>query len=92
MSDKAHPEDDAPNATFLHTVNSPTASTVGSDVQFPSSGRMIYRVRLHGAGGVPYRDVEAETGDEAALAALSGFDGSVKVAHVEPAPQPKKAA
>ena len=90
MSDKAHPEDDAPNAIFLHTVASPTAATVGSEVQYPDSGEIVYRVRLHGAGGVPYRDVTARTGDEAAAAALAGFDGSVKVTHIEPAPQSRQ--
>lgn len=87
MSDKAHPEDDAPNATFLHTVASPTASTVGSEVQYPASGKQVYRVRLHGAGGVPFKDVLAATGDEAADMARVGFDDTVKVTHIEPAPQ-----
>lgn len=90
MSNKAHPEEDAPNATFLHTVSSPTAATVGSEVQYPESGVMVYRVSLYGAVE-PFVDVKAATGDKAADAALVRYP-QAKVTHVAPAPQVRKAA
>lgn len=83
---KAHPEDDAPNASFFHRENSPTASTVGSAVQYPESGAQVYRVRLS-KGYVAFKDVKARTGDEAAAAALTGQGPEAKVAHVDVAPQ-----
>lgn len=87
---KAHPEDDAPNATFLHTETSPTAATVGNGVKYPDSGEMVYRVGLHGAVE-PFIDVTASTGDSAALAALARYP-QAKVTLVAPAPQDSKAA
>lgn len=85
MTKKAHPEDDAPNATFHHTENSPTAATVGNKL-FGESGPMIYRVTVQGGMGLASADFKAATGDDAASAALAKFPGA-KVAHVAPAPQ-----
>lgn len=70
--------------------HSKTASTRGSEVQYPDSGAMVYRVTIAGGMGIAHCDVEARTGDEAATKALEQYPGT-KVAHVEPAPQ-KKAA
>jgi hypothetical protein len=66
---------------------SPTASTRGSEVQFPASGVQSYRVMIQTAmGGVSFLDVDASTGDEAAEKALSQAPGS-KVTNIAPTPQ-----
>ena len=85
MTKKAHPEDDAPNANFAHTIDSPTAASIGNKL-FGDSGPMIYRVTVQGGMGMTFTDVKAATGDEAASAAIAKFPGA-KVAHVVPAPQ-----
>ena len=45
-----------------------------------------YRVQVMTGSGFTFTDVEAETGDEAAVLAHKKFPGS-KVAHVEPTPR-----
>lgn len=68
---------------------SPTASTRGSEVQYPESGAMDYRVTLSNGSALLWETVNAKTGDAAADQALSLHPGC-KVAHVEPAPQRPK--
>jgi hypothetical protein len=65
---------------------SPTASTRGSEVQYPSGGEQVYRVQVVNGAAITICDVPASTGDEAAEKALVKHPGQ-KVAHVEPAPQ-----
>lgn len=67
---------------------SDTAATVGKPL-FPPSGVQTYRCEL-AKGFVPFVDVEAATGDEAAAAALVGQGAETKVTTVYPAPQAKQ--
>lgn len=65
---------------------SETAATVGKPLYKPS-GVMMYRVLMQTAiGANAHVDVEAATGDEAALKGLNEFPGG-KVMNVSPAPQ-----
>lgn len=74
---------------LVHEAGSPTAASVGNPL-FGSSGVIPYRVTMQTAfGNSAVVDVEAATGDEAALAAHALHAGC-KVLHIEPAP--KKAA
>ena len=75
---------------LLHEAQSPTAATVGSEVTFPPSGPMLYRVQFQSAQGFAFKDVEATGGDDAAAKVIQANPG-VKVAHVAPAPQRKAA-
>lgn len=65
---------------------SETAATVGNPLYGPS-GVMLYRAMVQTAlGGFVPIDVEAATGDEAALKALEQVPGG-KVTNISPAPQ-----
>lgn len=71
---------------LAHLQNSPTAATVGNQL-YGSSGVMPYRVIVQAAGGsFQAVEVDAATGDEAAVKALAQFMGG-KVTYVGPAPQ-----
>ncbi len=71
---------------LLHADHSPTASTVGNKL-FGPSGVITYRVTMQTAmGGAVAVDVDAATGDEAAIAAHAKYPGG-KVMLVEPAPK-----
>lgn len=80
MTDKVVEPTPIPPANWGH---SETAATVGRKL-YPDSGPMLYRVMLAG-GTVPWADIEAATGDDAAAKVLARHGG--KVVHVEPAPQ-----
>jgi hypothetical protein len=75
--------------SLAHTENSPTAATVGNRL-FPNSGVMTYRVGVQGPMGLTNVDVEAATGDEAAIKALESYPGA-KVTLVVPAPHRQEA-
>lgn len=69
---------------------SPTAATVGSEVQYPPSGVQTYRAMIQTAmGGLIPVDVEAATGDQAAELALKQVPGG-KVTNIAPAPNQSK--
>lgn len=74
---------------LLHRENSPTAANASNRL-FKPSGVISYRVTIAGPMGMTNVDVDAASGDDAAVAALDKYPGA-KVARVEPAPQ-KKAA
>lgn len=71
---------------LTHRETSDTAASA-TDRKFPSSGEITYRVLVATGMGSMLKDVEASTGDEAAVKALAHFGVGAKVAHVEPAPK-----
>lgn len=71
---------------LAHEERSPTASTVGN-VLFGASGVIAYNVTMQTAfGNSALVEVEAASGDEAALKAHALHAGC-KVLHIEPAPR-----
>lgn len=71
--------------------HSPTASTRGSEVQYPTSGVISYRVVRKVGDEFATSDVDAATGDEAAAKVVAKHPGC-KVAYVGPTPQVKETA
>lgn len=76
---------------LTHRETSETAASA-TDRKFPTSGVQTYRVQMQSANGLgAVVDVQASTGDDAALAALGKLPGG-KVVHVEPSPQQRPVA
>lgn len=81
--------DEAPNAVFKHREASETAATQHNPL-FPATGRLVYDVTVQSGAGFTVEQVEAGSGDEAAVQALSGYIGG-KVVTVNPAAQQPRA-